>query len=321
MQTVFKDDKALATAIDAVQHGSFVATPIKDDLSWGKGQIEPEEAYTGTETKQQLVQTVLDSLAVVNNVEKRYSSCTDGRVPVRLHNGEAVPVREQLVGADTMVVFHMAEVLGGRFYRDPKAPLADRLQEVAVFLHENGLLPCTHIGCGAAGSYVQIVQNLIEFTKNEQFNTRQKNLLPEGTYSDTLREAITKGYEARLQNGAYEGWSDQLVLDAVHKESPDRAIAELNNDGRGVHGHVEELIIRIQVDDIATNELQVIARTGGREVFSVNDVRMRHLAGLISRGHDEDYRLALMAAEDFTDGGHGTLAKNLPTYIITVVEQ
>lgn len=304
-------------AVDAVTHGSFVATPIDDDLSWGVGQIEPDEQYHGKGTQQQLTQTVLDSLAVVNKVEKRYSSCTDGRVPVRLHNGEAVPVREQLVGADTMVVFHMAEALGARFYKDPAAPLADRLLEVAAFLHENGLMPCTHMACGAAGAYVQIVQNLLAFTEDERFVNRQKALLPEGIYSDELRQKLNKGYKERLEANRYEGWSDQLVMDAVHAHSPDRAIAELNNDGRGVHGHVEEQIIRIQVDDVATNEMQVIARSNGREVFSVNDIRMRHLAELMGRGHDEDYRLALMAAEDFTDGGHGTLAKNLPTYVIT----
>ena len=320
MQVTFDDAQALAVAEDAVQHGKFVATPIADDLSWGVGKIEPDdEVYHGRGTQRQLTKVVLDSLAVVNKIELRFSSCTDGRVSVRLHNGEAVPVREQLVGADTMVVFHMAEVLGRRFYRHPAGPLAERLLEVAAFLHENGLMPCTHVACGAAGAYVQIVQNLLKFTRNKRFIARQKALLPEGVYDEKLRDKITAGYKERLDAGRYEGWSDQLVMDAVHAHSPDRAIAELNNDGRGVHGHVEEQIIRIQVDDIATNEMQVIARTAGREVFSVNDIRMRHLAELISRGHKEDYRIALMAAEDFTDGGHGTLAKNLPTYVVTAV--
>jgi hypothetical protein len=315
MQAFIDDTQAVAAR--AVTRGGLVAHPIADDMSWGVGAIQPDPAFASPVAQHLLTQTVLDSLAVVNAGELRYSSCTDGRVPVRLHNGEAVPVREQLVGADTMVVFHMAEVLGPRFYANADAPLSDRLHAVVAFLRENALMPCTHIGCGAAAAYVAIVQNLVRFAADQRFIARQKQLLPPGAYQDKLRQKITAGYQQRLANGSYKGWSDALVTDAVRSVSFDRAIAELNDDGRGQHGHVEEQIIRIQVDDIATNELQVIARTGGREVFSVNDTRMRRLAELIGRGHDEDYRLALMAAEDFTDGGHGTLAKNLPTFLIT----
>ena len=317
MQVGIKKTQALA--LDAVMHRNFGAWPMDDSMSWGVGTIVPDPAHSSDDARHHLLNIVLDSMVVVSATEMHYSACTDGRVPVRLHNGEAVPVREQLVGADTMLVFHMAEVLGPRFYRDPTAPLADRLREVVAFLRDNGLIASTHIGCGAAAAYVAITKNLLRFTKNKQFTARQKQLLPEGIYSDELRAKINAGYRARLDKALYKDWSDQLVIDAVHSLSPDRAIAELNNDGRGVHGHVEEMIMRIQIADVAINELQIIARTHGREVFSVNDMRMRRLAGLIGRGQDEDYRLALMAAEDFTDAGHGTLAKNLPTYIITAV--
>lgn len=306
-----------ATAVAPVTVGRFTAQPITDDLSWGVGQIQPDSSLTSADSQQALTEAVLKSLAVVNESEKQYSSCTDGRAPVCLHNGEAVPVREQLVGADTMLLFHMAEVLGPRFYKDPEAPLAERLHEVVLFMKESGLTPCTHIGCGAAAGYAAIIKNLVDFTADERFIARQKALLPAGVYSDELRAQITEGYKARLGKDMYKDWSDQLPMEAVKAESPDRAIAELNDDGRGVHGHVEEQIIRIKCDDVATNELQVVARTAGREVFSVNDSRMIRLAKLMGRGHDEDYRLALMAAEDFTDGGHGTLARSLPTYIIT----
>jgi hypothetical protein len=314
MQTPFT---AQSATTNAVVRGQFTATPIADDLSWGVGAIQPNAAYAGPAEQRKLLEVVLESLATVNDAELPYSSCTDGRVPIRLQNGEAVPVREQLVGADTMLVFHMAEVLGPRFYKDPAAALADRLKEVASFLQANGLTPCTHISCGAAGSYVAIVQNLVNFATDERFIARQKTLLPEGIYDDDLRQQIAEGYKTRLASDAYKDWSDQLVLDTVQAGS-DRTVAELNDDGRGVHGHVEEQIIRIRPERTAINEAQVIARTAGREVFGVSDARMYHLAELMGRGHDEDYRLALMAAEDFTDGGHGTLAKDLPTYVVTL---
>jgi hypothetical protein len=93
----------------------------------------------------------------------------------------------------------------------------------------------------------------------------------------------------------------------------------LRDDGRGVNGHVEELIARIQVQGVAIDEARLAEHTGGRGVFGENDTRLLALAELFGRGRDEDYRIAYMAGEDFTDAGHGTLASNLRTVVITAV--
>jgi hypothetical protein len=215
-----------------------------------------------------------------------------------------------------MLFFHMAEALGDRFYKDANEPLAERIQEVITFMRDNGLVPCTHVACGAAAGYVPINENLVHFTAEPAFVARQKALLPADVYDETLRAQITQGYQDRLDRGVYADWSDALLMEAVKNVSGEHAIAELNDDDRGVHGHVEEQIVRLQLDGLAINETQVCARTSGREVFGVNDARLQRHAELLSRGVEEDYKIALMAAEDFTDGGHGTLAKNLPTYIV-----
>lgn len=304
---------------DTVRQGSFAARHIDDVMSWGLGTIQPNAQLAGDHDQLALITTVLGSLEEVSAGELAYSACTDGRTPVRLLSGDPVPVREQLVGADTMTFFHMAEALGPRFYRDPDAPLPERIKTVVEFLHDNGFMPSTHIACGAAGGYVAVNRNLVNFAALPQFAARQKLLLPEGVYSGDIRRKLTQGYRDRLARGVYDGWSDAGIIEAVRRASGDRAIAELNDDGRGVHGHVEEQIVRVKLECVAINESVVIQRTGGREVFGVNDARMERLAQLLGRGRDEDYQIALMAAEDFTDGAHGTLAKGLPTYIVETV--
>jgi hypothetical protein len=296
--------------------GNLVVTKIQDDLSWGQGSIQPQAGLDDEASQQALLETVVAHLREVTEDELAYSSCTDGRIPVRLVNGEPVPVRQQTVGTDTMVMFHMAEALGNLFYKDPAASLRDRLREVVTFMQANGLVPCTHIGCGAAAGYVAIVQNLATFTADPQFIAREQAILPEGVYDPGMRDRLTRGYSDRLEAGRYDGWSAEQLMEIIQEVSGGRAIAELQDDGRGVHGHVEEQIIRVQVEGVAINEAAVAADTGGREVFGVNDTRLQRLARLMGRGQDADYRLALMAAEDFTDGGHGTLAKYLPTYVI-----
>lgn len=304
---------------DEIRIGDMVVTRIADDLSWGVGSIQPQAGFENDEDQAKLIAVVVASLSRVNQNELSYSSCTDGRLPVRLLDGEAVPVREQIVGTDTMLFFHMAEALGNRFYKDADEPLAERIQEVIAFMRDNGLVPCTHVACGAAAGYVPINDNLVKFTAEPRFIARQKALLPEGVYDEALRAEITKGYQDRLSRGVYADWSDALLMEAIKEVSGGHAIAELNDDDRGVHGHVEEQIVRVQIAGMAINEAQVSARTGGREVFGINDLRLQRHAELLSRGQEEDYKIALMAAEDFTDGGHGTLAKDLPTYTIRLV--
>lgn len=292
----------------------LAARKIVDDLSWGVGSIRPQ---AGQGPVNNLIQVVLDNIVAVDDTQATYSACTDGRIPVRLLDGAAVPVREQMVGADTVSAFYAAEALGDRFYKDPAAPVADRVRAVVEFLQANGLQPSSHVGCGAAAGFAAITENAIKFSQDERFAARQRALLPEGVYSADLHAAMLQASQARLDSGVYDGLTADVFLQAVEAASGQQAIAELQDDGRGVHGHVEEAIVRVRVPGKAIDEASVAKRSGGREVFGVNDLRMERLARLFGRGADDDYRIAYMALEDFTDCGHGTLAHGLPTYIVT----
>jgi len=264
-----------------------------------------------------MTEAVLQSIEPVTDSELAYSACTDGRLPVKLLSGEPIPVREQMVGADMVSAFYVAETLGASFYKDPAAPVAERVADVAAFLKENGLLPSSHIACGAGAGCVAIAQNILEFVQDERYTARQKALVPSAVYDETLHAAMVAESAARLASNIYEGLTAQTFLDAVEQVSGKRAIAELSDDGRGVHGHVEEDIVRVRIPGYAINEAKVAELTGGREVFGVNDTRIEKIARLFARGNDSDYRKAYLALEDFADAGHGTLAKGLPTWIVT----
>jgi hypothetical protein len=301
---------------DEIRVGMFVARRINDTLDWGEGSILPQSSFNDEHAQRALVEAVLNSIQPVTDNEVSFSSCTDGRIPVCLANGETVPVREQMVGADMVSAFYVAETLGQSFYKNPDAPVADRVREVAEFLRDNGLSPSTHIGCGAAAGFVAITQNAVRFAANPAFIARVQSLLPEGVYDQELHDEMIQGNAQRLADNRYNGLTAQTFLDVVDNVCGKRGIAELKDDGRGVHGHVEEQIMRVRVPGQAINEANVASITGGREVFGVSDARMERIARLFSRGSDSDYRKAYMALEDFADTGHGTLAKDLPTYIV-----
>jgi len=302
-----------ADAHSIVKDG-VAATKINDTLDWGVGAIKPQAAYSTTDD---LLETVLGCIEDVSDSQALFSACTDGRVPVRLLDGNTVPVREQMVGADTVSAFYVAEALGVRFYQDPEAPVAERVREVAQFLQSNGIMPSSHVGCGAAAGFAAITENAITFSKDARYESRLQALLPASIYDAALHTEMVRANQDRLQRGLYDGLTADVFLEAVESVSGKQAIAELKDDGRGVHGHVEEAIVRIRIPGKAINEAKVAELTGGREVFGVSDSRIEHIARLFGRGTDEDYRIAYMALEDFASCGHGTLAHGLPTFIVT----
>ncbi|MEK7152900.1 MAG: hypothetical protein AAB834_03060, partial [Patescibacteria group bacterium] len=308
--------QATLSIADENRVGTLVARQIKDTLDWGEGSILPQSFFNSLMGQQALLDAVLASIEPVTDQEASFSSCTDGRIPLKLMSDEAVPVREQMVGADMVSAFYVAETLGPNFYKNPAASVAERVREVAEFLHDNGIKPSSHIGCGAAAGFTLITENAVRFSANPAYIARIRSLLPAGIYDRAMHDEMLKGNKKRLEANLYEGLTAQTFLDIVEQISGVRAIAELNNDGRGVHCHVEEQIIRVRVPGCAIDEAKVARLTGGREVFGVNDRRLERLARLFSRGNDSDYRKAYMALEDFADTGHGTLAKDLPTYII-----
>lgn len=303
-------------AVDEAQtiiEAGFAARKIVDGLEWGVGAIQPLAAGAVDD----LVKASLGSMTSVSDDQKVFSMCTDGRLPVRLLDGSPVPVREPLVGADMVSAFYVAESLGDHFYKNPAAPVADRIREVAEFLKANGITPSTHVGCGAAAGFVVITENAVKFNQDERFVVRQKALIPADVYDETLHARMLENNTKRLQTGRYDGLTADVFMDVVAAVGGKQAIAELKDDGRGVHGHVEEAIMRIRVPGQAIDGAKLAAMTAGREVFEVNDIRLDRIAKLFARGADDDYKIAYMALEDFTDCGHGTLAKDLPTYVVT----
>lgn len=314
-----QSDKTIALLDDVVIRGNLAARRIADGLEWGEGSIQSLARMAEEGKQRELIGAVLENIVPVSPDEAAYSSCTDGRLPLRLANGEKVPVREQVVGADIVSAFFVAECLGARFYREPKVSVAERIADVAAFLRENGLLPSSHLACGAAGGFVTILQNIVRFSRIPAYLARLQQLLPEGVFDAALYRTFLKSVESRLQSNAYQGLDAEIFLRAAENAAGQRAIAELKDDGRGVRGHVEQAIVRLRVPGKAIDEAQVAEDAGGRQVFGVNDTRMERLAHLFARGNDQDYRLAAMALEAFASCSHATLAKNLPTYIVTTL--
>lgn len=320
MESVRPMDAAAELAItDEIRVGDYVAQRLSDDMSWGEGSIRPVAEHTGEEDQHALVRAAIESIEEVTDGEQDMSYCTDGRLPVRLLDGStALPVRQKLVGASLVPAFYIAESLGDRFYADPTAPVAQRVARVAEFLKDNGITPSGHLGCGAGTNFVPVAANIPRFAQNGAFMARTRFFLPEGVYDEDLHVRMMQAAQQRLAAGAYEGLSLQTFLDAVERVGGTHALAELRDDGRGVHGHVEEDVLRLRVGNRAINVVKLAQLTDGRELFDVNDDANDHLAALFARGDDTDYQVARMSVEDFTNGGHGSLAKDLPTWQISV---
>ena len=226
-----------------------------------------------------------------------------------------------MVGGNLIAAFYMAEALGDRFYQDPTAPVEQRIAEVGGFLIANKRYPSGHPNCGMGANYAAVAENEAQFEKHPSglFVARNKLFLPEGVYDEKLRANMIAGNERRAADGTYDRLDPQMFVDAIEQLTGKHGLAELEDDGRGVHGHVEDIIARLRVGNRAVNEAKLDEMTGGREAFVVNDDELDDLARMFGRGNDEDYAIARMAGEGETNAGHGSLSKGLPTWRISVV--
>lgn len=308
-----------------VERNGFVATLDPDTMAWGQGAITPRPEFASLEQQTELLRAVLDNIKPVAPQELAYSSCTDGRRPRLLESGESVPVREQLVGADALTFFSMHEALARYLYgnSNSRPRLMESFSLSMQRLQKQGIYGSSHINCGAGAGFAVINQKLVhDFSANEDFRSRTKRLAPAGVYSKARFDELTQNTSGRLVKYKAD-WQPDEMLNIVRSMSGKRAVARLQAGENGHSGHVEEMIIRQRVAGHAIDEAGVFDQTGGREVFGVNDNRIKMLAGLAVKqlpstgDRAELLALAQLSGEIWTNSGHGTLAKDLPTYYVT----
>jgi hypothetical protein len=299
--------------------GKFQAEFLPYSSTWMAGTIVGR-AFNDDDERRDYVTKLLECIQEVSEDEQRFSTCTDGRKRVKLENGNPVPVREQLVGTDTMTAFVAAESLGGHFYGDDLyQPVDVRIRKVVQHLLDNNFQPTAHIACGAAGGFTTVINRSTQFIKDRSYRERLAELTG-GAYNDTLHHLIVGSYQSRLVSGVYDGYRDGLVAEIVLELVGPQAVEYYEDDGRGIHGHREQAIVYLDrsMQGLAINPNSLIEVTDS-QVFGLNSSRADAIARIMS-GDDNggvDFLTARIAIEDFSCAGHGTLASNMETLIVS----
>jgi hypothetical protein len=299
--------------------GKYQARLVPQSAGWMAGAIAGRQFADDAE-RRDFVASVLDCIEEVAEDQKAYSTCTDGRKRLKLEDGEAVPVREQLVGTDTMAAFVAAEALGAHFYGDDLYATVDkRIAKVVDHMLANGLKPTAHISCGAAGGFTTVINRATQFIKDHSYVERLARLTDDN-YNDTLHHLIVGSYQSRLVSGVYEGYRDGLVAEIVLDKVGPQAVEYYEDDGRGVHGHREQMIVYLDqsLEGLAVDPNALIEATDS-QVFAVNSSRVDALARAMSADDNQgiNYLTARLAIEDFSCAGHGTLAAGMETIIVS----
>lgn len=301
------------TAEIKVGQCSVELLPVSETEGWQLGAINPGERTDKELLK--IADEVVRSIVAVDPKQLKSSDCTDGRFRVSLGDGiSPVPIREKIVGADIVMAFSMAEALGSRFYGNDKANIKERVFVVADFLADNDIELVSHAVCGGAGSFTTVVENSVKFAAIPNMRERIKKFVP--MYQANILDTVAGSLAQRINTRAYDGYSGQLITDAVMKHSGSQGIAHYADTGRGVQGHEELAIVRIDNMPGFTIDTNKLAESSQVQVFTVNNSRIEMLAGLFGRGHDADYTTSHIAGELFSNAGHGTLGRNLRTLII-----
>jgi len=305
----------------AIRVGDYIAEPLDDDMSWGMGAIDHPPADAAE--NQQLTAAALTTLTEVEPSEQALSICTDGRFLLTTESGLLVPVRPQLVGASMVMGFAMAEAAGEAFYGDPTKPIDERAEQTADALVAAGIMPSTHIQCGAKKGFRDIQSNIVYLTdyspRAAAYRERNEVLLGD-SYSPVSDVAFLDALRERSGDDEYgydTNTPDVLSRAVANATGPDGTYS-LVEDDRGVHGHVEKAVLRLrpEVGQVALDTRLLARLTNGDQVFGNNDGQLDVLAKAIGGDDAEVVSLARHAGEHFTNGGHGTLAKNLPTWVI-----
>lgn len=303
------------------KNGKFTAEFLPFSSRWMVGGVGGKQLADNDE-RDAVAREIMDSIVAVSSDQLAYSSCTDGRKRLKLGIDTVVPVREQMVGTDTMAAFVAAEALGERFYdkeHELYASVTVRLHRVVDFMLQHGLRPTADIGCGSAAGFTGVMSRATQFINSADYTARLQAVMPAGTYDSVLHRFIVGGYRSRLDSKVYDGYYDGLVAEVVREKVGPEAVESYLDDGRGVHGHCEEVIVYLD-NAIRGQALDpnALADRSGMQAFAVNAGRMTDIAKIFSRnGADRmDYQTALIAIHDFAAAGHGTLANGMETIIV-----
>jgi len=313
-------DLQASDALEIVStNGKYSARFLKHANGWMAGAIAGKE-FVYNEEREAFMADVFDCIEAVSKQQETFSTCTDGRKRLKLEDGSAVPVREQLVGTDTVSAFVAAEALGAHFYGETLyAPVEARIVKVIDHLLAHGYKPTAHMSCGAAGGFTTVINRATQFIKDPAYVARLEQLT-NGNYNDTLHHLIVGSYQSRLVSGIYENYRDGLIAEIVLDKVGPTALEYYDDDDRGVHGHREQAIVYLDqsLEGYAINPNALIKKTDG-QVFGVNSSRIDALARVMSGDSHQgiNYLTARLAIEDFSCAGHGTLASSMETIIVS----
>jgi hypothetical protein len=306
--------------------GPYIARPLADNLEWGVGAIN----YASTDPAERLwlAATAVGSLDRVDSSQESLSACTDGRLQMKMENGRWVPVRQQSVGASIVMGFAMAEAAGEAFYGDPTAPIEERIEATAQGLLDRGIQSSTHEPCGAKVGLLPIHHNILTFAHNpnqslrDAYRTRNAILLGEA-YQSPVEEKFLDDLNGRMTNlgqYGYDRYDPAMLTRAVRNTTGPEGNYNVEVTDHGQHGHLEGLILRLSRDVglVALNVTKLADSTAGRhQAFGNNDGLLDEVAAAIGRGDADVVSIARHAGEHFTNAGHGTLAKDLPTWRVS----
>jgi hypothetical protein len=301
------------------KNGKYAAEFLSHPDKWMAGTIVGKQFKDDSE-RAAFITSVMECIEEVSEDQQTYSTCTDGRKRLHLDDGAQVPVREQLVGTDTMSAFVAAEALGVHFYgEDLYSPVATRIARVVDHMLINDYHPTAHVSCGAAGGFTTVINRATQFIKDPAYTDRMRRLT-DGAYSDTLHHLIVGSYQSRLVSGVYEGYRDGLVAEIVLDKVGPQAVEHYEDDNRGVHGHREQAVVYLDqsMKGLAFNPNALIEQTDS-QVFGINASRADDIARLMSgdAGNGIEYLTARLAIEDFSCAGHGTLATGMQTIVVS----
>jgi hypothetical protein len=290
---------------------------IPHRMTWGQGDIIAPDL--DDESLQIVTAAVTNAQAPIDDDgDLRSSSCFDARELLGLGDGtppEGAPNRSQMAGSELLTGFMMVELLPTKWSLYPRNANEMSVQQrfgIYSRYFRSMRQPGAHGPvCGAAAGFPVLVEN--QFRLFDGVRQDMKGVMGE-FYNPAVHEAVASVAEQKILSNGFRDWSTELV-DAVVPRTH-RAFEHLHDDGKGVHGHQEIVVIANNRTGTSLDKRKFVAPDGqSLQGFQFDTPAIADLAVALS-ATQEEVTAMMHAGVAMQHVAAGTLGRNFRTIVL-----
>lgn len=302
---------------NGIEHPRGPVELLPGRMTWGQGDIVAPDL---DDESMRYVMTAVDNAQVPidDDGDLRASSCFDARPLIELGDGtppDTAPNRSQMAGAELLTGFMMVELLPSQWSLYPRGAEQMSVQQrfgIYSRFFKSLREPGAHGPvCGAAAGFPALVEN--QFRLFDGVRSGMQGVMGK-YYQPDVHDAVAQVAERKVASGELRHWSKELVDAVVPRDN--RSYEHLHDDGEGVHGHKEIVVIANNRTGTSLDKRKFLSPQGqALQGFQFDTPAIIDLAVALS-ATEEEIAAMMHAGIAMQHVAAGTLGNNFRTIVL-----